>query len=821
IFATSLLALTALTSPTALGQSSDLEAFVRGQVERASDAPASELWTRALGLRDAAEALGAGDLDATLDRRLEQASDLDGRGLLLLAAARLQADGIETDVLRGMQTRLLEIARGDSDAEAAAALDLLGRRAFRTQLSNDREELASELLAIADDGDRSPTVRIDASLAAHAIGGGRERRQGRSNLLAFLDSSDAESRSLAALGLASIGDEIAGKLELELDRLTQLPGSEAALAEAYLKLERSKRLRDRRIDDLRDQLASESLPPELDRINAAMEMVLQRHLDGELYDRDDLAEAAMAGMLRALDEHSAYMSPEVYGRFMQDLEAEYGGIGAYVGIDPSDNLFTITRPIYSGPAYTAGLQTDDKIVRVDDWPTLGEPQDEVIKRLKGEPGTGVKLYIWRRGMDAALIDRPTEDMAVMIERGQIEIPAVHSQMLPGGIGLIELSTFSRVASSELQAAIEVLLADGMEGLILDLRRNGGGLLTEAVNVADLFLPRGEPVVTADYRGEPPQTLFTRRPALLDEDFPLVVLTSRFSASASEIVAGALQDLERATLVGERSFGKGSVQNLETLTGTFDDRFIDENGNQRFDDWEPLVGDFDEDGEYDFAPRLKLTIARYLLPSGRSIHREIDRDGNLLSEGGIRPDVEADLGRIANWRIEEQLRLRSDNVARDYVDRYWEENRELFTELATTDLREPERYPGFDELYASLNTTLPANDVRRLLRLEVRRRVQDERGGEFPIGDFQEDDQVQAGMNVILDALGRDAADYPAIAAALQPDVEVAPEVAATDPLRGDLRSALARIRGVREEGSEVGGDELDALLAALAALGYE
>jgi C-terminal peptidase prc len=551
-----------------------------------------------------------------------------------------------------------------------------------------------------------------------------------------------------------------------------------------------------------------------------MTMVEQRHLDGELYDRDQLAEAALSGLMRFLDEHSAYLSPEVYKAFVQDLEAEYGGIGAYVGVDPNDNLFTITRPIYSGPAYRAGLATDDKVVRVDDWPTLGEPQEEVIKRLKGKPGTAVKLYVWRRGMDPDLIDRPDESMAVSIERAQIEIPAVHWQMLPGGIGMIELSTFSRVASTELEQAIETMQAQGLTGLILDLRRNGGGLLTEAVAVADLFLDRGLPVVTADYRGEPPQTLGTRRAPVLRPDLPLVVLIGRFTASASEIVSGALQDHGRAVLVGERTFGKGSVQNLEPLLGTVDDQFIDENRNGRFDDWEPLVGDFDQDGEFDFAPRLKLTIARYLLPSGRSIHRELDRDGNVLSEGGVRPDREVDLARIPTWRIEGQLALRDSGAVRRYVDEHWQAHHETFVHLAEVDFDDPTRYPDFEEFYGGLDTTLPRSDVRRMVRYELRRRVQDDRGGEFPIGDFAEDAQVQAAVESILERTGRTVADFEAYAATFGPEEEVTLGLSAQHPARDELRQALALVRAAREGGGAVPPEQLDALLEALRQLGY-
>jgi carboxyl-terminal processing protease len=132
-------------------------------------------------------------------------------------------------------------------------------------------------------------------------------------------------------------------------------------------------------------------------------MVEHSSLEGEKHTRPQLIDAAIDGMRRSLDEHASYLTPKIFKTFEQDLlQAEYGGIGAYVGEDPEDHIFTITRPIYSGPAYRAGLHSDDKIVRIDDWPTIttagSKPETEIIKRLKGKPGTKVKLYVWRRGL---------------------------------------------------------------------------------------------------------------------------------------------------------------------------------------------------------------------------------------------------------------------------------------------------------------------------------------------------------------------------------------------------------------------------------------
>ena len=545
-----------------------------------------------------------------------------------------------------------------------------------------------------------------------------------------------------------------------------------------------------------------------------MRMIDENHLDGGKFTEEELLSAALDGMLRALDEHSSYMTPEVYGKFYQELEAEYGGIGAYVGTDPVDNLFTITKPIYSGPAYRAGLGVDDKIVRIGDWSTLGKPTDDVIKRLKGKPGTSVTLYVWHRGMDPGLIDRPTEDMKVTVRREQIAIPAVQAQMLPGNIGLIELTTFSRVASETLRAVIEAMVEAGMEGLLLDLRYNSGGLLTEARNVSDLFLPKGLKVVTTESTLAPPEEYRTRFDAVLPEDMPLVVLTNRFTASAAEIVSGALSEHGRARILGERTYGKGSVQTLMPVQGARDDEFFDENRNGRFDNWEEITRDWDDDGEFDWAPRVKLTIARYLLPSGRSIHREFDSDKNIIQEGGIKPDRELFPERIESWRIEEQRRIANERLPRDYVDEYWEANVDTFRELAECDYRDTDRYPGFEDFYQGLETVLPRDDVRFLLRREVRRRVQDERGAEFPFGDYEEDEVTQEAIRELLAATGKDVASIPEYARTFSESAESeAPRIAMVNPTEFDRTMAL--IQEARDGDGHLSRETLDKVLDIL------
>ncbi|MBL6756039.1 MAG: S41 family peptidase [Planctomycetes bacterium] len=731
----------------------EVDAILDDRLEAIRAMDAGGIWREAArvgGLLD--EELGAA-MDATVDARL-RAGEKDPRRLLFLVSLRLDGDDVDHGLVATAATGALDAEDPDL---ARAAADLLGAIAPEISDRDAKGEAADKLLQRAG-GKGDIELRVACAIAATRLGRGSQIASARRVLASFLESSDPNLRAAGALGFAEIGavEEVDG-VEDELSRLSQLPGESGRLARAYLEQLRQDRFYESRLRRMRREEGNRRLggemPNDLARIERLIALIQELHLEGDTVDREALLEAAMQGMLKRLDRHSSYFSSESYEKFEQDLEAEYGGIGAYVQNDPDDGLFTITRPIYSGPAYRAGLGTDDKIVRIGDWPTVGEPTDEVIKRLKGKPGTDVDLYIWRRGMDAGLIDRPTDLMKVSVERAQISIPSVHSQLLPGDIGLVELQTFSRNAAQDVNEAIRKLTLesgkDKLNGVILDLRNNTGGLLTQAREVADLFLPEKQTVVKTESRFRDAKVFKTRMPAIVSEDIPVAVLINRFSASASEIVSGALQDLGRATLVGQRSFGKGSVQSLIPLAPERDDEYGDENRNGRRDNWEPITRDYDGDGEFDYAPRIKLTIERYLLPLGRSIHRELDEDGNILSAGGVSPDIEVEPLRRESWRLLEMRRIQDTRALREWALERFDEDPETMGRLAYCDFDDPELYPGFDDLYASLDTSLSEEDIRFLLRIDVRRRFQDLRGSALPMGDFAEDLQLQAAIEEVL------------------------------------------------------------------------
>jgi C-terminal peptidase prc len=656
-------------------------------------------------------------------------------------------------------------------------------------------------------------VRLDFAKSAHHTGGGKERIKANKVFRSFLESKDPELKASGALAMAELDSAvIEGDLREILERLARVPDGRGALAGAILRREDLRREGERAKSDMLKKAENSNLPLEVKEFLTVLNMIKQRHIDGKIVSQDKLIEAGINGMLNYMDPHSSLLPSELYARFFGELEAEYGGIGAYVNEDPEDGLFTIVRPIYSGPAYRMGLMTDDKVVRIGDWPTLNQPVDEIIRHLKGKPTTSVELYVWRHGMDPGLIERPSEDMRVTVVREQVRIPPGTYQMLPGGIGLLQLDEFSQVAMEEAKKWIDEMKGLGMKALVLDLRFNGGGLLPQAQAVAELFLPTNVDVVSTKGTDEE-LTLKTRagHEPVVPTAMPLVVLVGGGTASAAEIVSGALQDHKRAKLVGKTTYGKGSVQTLIQIPGQPEDEWDDEDGDRMRDPWEKLTTDHDGDGEMDYAPRVKLTIARYLLPSGRSIHREIDREGHVTNEGGVKPDVEIDGGTIEGWRVLEQRRIRP--LVKKHVEENYLKNRELYNTLSLNDKKRADLYPGFDALFGELHTTLSRDDVRRVLRYEVRRRVQDDRGAAFPLGDFVEDVQLQKAIELALEDLGQKPSEVDAFNLVFDlPEGETTPHLTLA---RGENKDLSRALQAARRGEKALTSEQVDRLIEIL------
>ena len=366
--------------------------------------------------------------------------------------------------------------------------------------------------------------------------------------------------------------------------------------------------------------------------------------DAQLYDK------AVNGLLEELhDPHSLLLSADRLRSLNESTTGRYAGVG--IQIDLREGWITVVAPLPGGPAERAGIRTGDRIVEVDGKSTSGWTSDEASKALRGAPGTPLGLTVERPGV--------TERIPIRLKREEIHVSSVsHERLLGGDVGYIDLTIFSEESARDLKSAIEKLRATGMRKLVLDLRGNPGGLLDQGVRVSELFLDAGERVVstrgrtpgaTAEYTDDAPQPW---------PDMPLVVLVDHGSASASEIVAGALQDQDRAVIVGVQSYGKGSAQSLFSLGA---------------------------DGA------LKLTIAKWYTPLGRSIDRPTppeDDNGDdtpppakpvtvktaagrtLVAGGGITPDVVVDDSvRPATERAFEQALGRNVAAFRDVLASY--------------------------------------------------------------------------------------------------------------------------------------------------------
>lgn len=308
--------------------------------------------------------------------------------------------------------------------------------------------------------------------------------------------------------------------------------------------------------------------------------------DGDIPGDADLTYGAIQGALATLDDpYTTFLTPEVAARVREQAEGSFEGIGAYVEMN-EEGFLEIVRPIDDQPAARAGLLPGDLIIAVDGESVVGKTVDEAITLVRGPRGTSVTLTIAREDV--------AEPFDVTIVRDRIEIAVVESEMLPDNIAYVHLTTFfNRNTTDQLSLAVEALLAQQPRALIFDMRDNGGGFLDQAISVADLFLPGG--VVLYERNKQGLDQTFNADGGDMAEAIPLVVLVNAGSASASEIVAGAIQDNGRAILIGETTFGKGSVQQTYALS----------------------------DGS-----ELRVTVARWYTPNNNSI-----------SEQGIAPDIE--------------------------------------------------------------------------------------------------------------------------------------------------------------------------------------
>ena len=281
-------------------------------------------------------------------------------------------------------------------------------------------------------------------------------------------------------------------------------------------------------------------------------LTLVRHNYVESTNSRELIFGAIRGMLEGLDPHSSFMPPELYKEMQVETQGSFGGLG--IEITVRERYLTVVAPIEGTPADRAGIVAGDRIIRIDGVPTKDMTLVDAVRKLRGPKGTPVTITILREGQ---------EPFDVTVTRDIIEVHSVRTSDLGEGIGYIRLISFQERTSRDLQEELKALREKGMRGLVLDLRNNPGGLLTQAVQIADLFLEKGKLIVYTEGRAKSQNLSFVDQHDN-PQDFPMVVLVNKGSASASEIVAGALQDHQRAVVVGTQTFGKGTVQTVIPL-----------------------------------------------------------------------------------------------------------------------------------------------------------------------------------------------------------------------------------------------------------------
>ena len=400
-------------------------------------------------------------------------------------------------------------------------------------------------------------------------------------------------------------------------------------------------------------LAEETRAPEpvpIDELRAFAEIfgrIKQEYV--EPVGDTELLEYAIRGMLSGLDPHSSYLDAEEYEELQIGTSGKFGGLGIEVGME--DGFVKVVAPIDDTPAQRAGVKAGDLIIRLDDKPVKGMSLDEAVEVMRGEPGTSITLTIIR--------EHERKPLKLTIERDIIKVVSVKSRTLEPGYAYIRIAHFQSRTPEDLLKAVKELRQEskqGIKGVVMDLRNNPGGVLAASVAVSDAFLEDGKIVYTMG-RAQVSQLEYKATPGDIMQGVPMVVLVNGGSASASEIVAGALQDHKRAIVMGTRTFGKGSVQSIVPVTR---------------------------------GAAVKLTTARYYTPSGRSIQAEgivpdIELHPVKITPSNEAPGLavkEADLaGHLENGNKKEQAREQDDNKSKDETDKpLVEEDYELYEAL---------------------------------------------------------------------------------------------------------------------------------------------
>ena len=327
---------------------------------------------------------------------------------------------------------------------------------------------------------------------------------------------------------------------------------------------------------------NESIYDKIDLLGEVLNKINKEYVDE--VDQSKTIDAAINGVLQSLDPYSAYMSPEMFDNMQTETSGQFGGLGIEVGME--SGVVKVISPIDDSPAANVGVKAGDYIVKVDGVQIQGKSLTEAVDLMRGPVGSSIEITIRRRGVKKAIIFNITREI--------IEVKSVKSEILEKKIGYIKLSSFNENSSSQIKSSLNKFKKKNLKGYILDLRNNPGGLLSQAIKITDYFLDDGEIVSTKSRKSSENRKWFAKKGDIINGK-TLVILINYGSASASEIVAGALKDHKRAIILGENSYGKGSVQSVIPLKNK---------------------------------GAIRLTISKYYLPSGQSI-----------SKIGVTPDIE--------------------------------------------------------------------------------------------------------------------------------------------------------------------------------------
>jgi carboxyl-terminal processing protease len=400
-------------------------------------------------------------------------------------------------------------------------------------------------------------------------------------------------------------------------------------------------------------VARESIYENFELFGRAFQNIRNYYYDTEKIKPRDLIYGAIQGMLEALeDEHSTFLQPAELKRLSEETSGEFGGLGIFIGI--RDRILTVISPIYGTPAWEKHIQPGDRITYIDGVTTKDLPLDEALRKLRGPVGTNVTITLVRPNQD--------EPFDITIRRALIRIETVKSTFLEKeGLAYIKVTQFSETTAEMLKKAYDSFKnKPGFRGVIIDLRNNPGGLLSAATEVANLFIPEGLLVYTKGRDAESTRAYTANRSRFaIPETHPIAVLVNKGSASASEILAGALQDTKRATIIGETTFGKASVQSIRPLA----------------------------DGS-----AMKLTVALYYTPAGREINRK-----------GLTPDMLVEIPEYSRAEQRSVLRLMNDEYLSNFVKAH-----PSYTEQQ---LRE------FADMLARRDIVLPLEELERWIHWE--------------------------------------------------------------------------------------------------------